>query len=670
MENFFSTYDQGFVRVAACSVPVSLGQPAVNAEAIADSLAHCSADGVGLAVFPELSLTGYSIGDLLLQETLLEAAEKALISLAKQTEKLLPVAVVGLPVRRDGHVYNAAAVLHRGEILGIVPKQYVPEHEARYFSPAPENTIDDTITIGSVPVLFGNYINFHSIDVPGLRLHVELGEDMAAPISPGTHGALAGATIIATLAASPAAAGRANERLAASSAYSKKNTAAHIYVTAGEGESSTDFSWDGHAMIHELGEELASLEPFASSPQVTTADVDLRKIEAERRRSPKTTPIKETIFTGFELNPPLEDIGFQRKVARFPYVSDDDEQLAADCEDVFNIQVYALAQRLKAIGHPKILLGVSGGLDSTQALLVAAKTMDMLKRPRTDILAFTMPGFATTDHTKNNAKAISESLGVTFDEIDIKPVAKQMLTDMGHPFGRGEEVYDVTFENVQAGLRTDYLFRLANDRGGIVLGTGDLSELALGWATYGVGDQMSHYNVNPGLPKTLMQQMIRWVIASEQFDTGVLEVLQSIVDTEITPELIPTREGEVAQSTQASIGPYALQDFNLYYLTRYGMQPSRIAFLSYHAWHDQDFGDWPAGYPVAERGAYSLGEIKKWLELFLRRFFNNQFKRSAAPNGPQVHEAGSLSPRGGWNMPADISSPAWIAELNNVPDEA
>jgi NAD+ synthase (glutamine-hydrolysing) len=329
---------------------------------------------------------------------------------------------------------------------------------------------------------------------------------------------------------------------------------------------------------------------------------------------------------------------------------------------------------MRAIGRgdparmPTVVIGVSGGLDSTHALIVAAKACDRLGLPRTHILGFTMPGFATSAGTKSNAIHLMELLGITWEELDIRPAATQMLTDLGHPFGRGEEVYDVTFENVQAGLRTDYLFRAANQRGGIVLGTGDLSELALGWCTYGVGDQMSHYGVNTGVPKTLMQHLIRWVVSSGQFDGPVNATLLEILDQEISPELVPTRAGERIQSTEDSVGPYALQDFTLYHVLRRGYRPSKIAFLAEHAWSDAGSGTWPAGYPDGARPAYDLATIRRWMEVFVTRFFANQFKRSAIPNGPKVVAGGSLSPRGDWRMPSDAGSRAWLAELDaNVP---
>ena len=326
---------------------------------------------------------------------------------------------------------------------------------------------------------------------------------------------------------------------------------------------------------------------------------------------------------------------------------------------------------MRALNYPKVVIGVSGGLDSTHALIVAARAMDREGRPRSDILAFTLPGFATGDRTKNNAIRLARALGVTFAEIDIRDTARLMLKEMGHPFSHGEKVYDVTFENVQAGLRTDYLFRLANQRGGIVLGTGDLSELGLGWSTYGVGDQMSHYNVNAGVPKTLIQHLIRWVISSGQFEPQVDEVLQSVLDTEITPELVPTGEEEELQSSEAKVGPFALQDFSLFHVLRYGFRPSKIAFLAWHAWSDPEHGNWPPGFPEDKRPSYSLKEIRHWLQVFVQRFYSfSQFKRSALPNGPKVSYGGSLSPRGDWRAPSDMSARIWLDEIEReVPED-
>jgi NAD+ synthase (glutamine-hydrolysing) len=374
---------------------------------------------------------------------------------------------------------------------------------------------------------------------------------------------------------------------------------------------------------------------------------------------------------GFTLEPPTGDIGLRRRVERFPFVPSDPARLELDCFEAYNIQVSGLEQRLRAIGHPKVVIGVSGGLDSTHALIVAARAMDREQRPRSDILAFTLPGFATGERTKGNAVKLCEALGVTFTELDITETASLMLRNLGHPFAGGEPVYDVTFENVQAGLRTDYLFRAANQRGGIVLGTGDLSELALGWSTYGVGDQMSHYNVNGGIPKTQIQHLIRWVADTDLFSDAVSDVLRSVLDTEITPELVPAGEDEEVQSSEAKVGPYALQDFTLFHVLRWGFRPSKVAFLAWHAWHDPQAGDWPPGFPDGERPHYDLAEIRRWLEVFAQRFYSfSQFKRSALPNGPKVSAGGSLSPRGDWRAPSDMSARIWLEEIRREIPEA
>ena len=435
-------------------------------------------------------------------------------------------------------------------------------------------------------------------------------------------------------------------------------------------------SWDGQASIHENGSLLAATERFAQSAVTAMADIDLGMLRQERLRMgtfDDNARRSGRAFrrVGFALAPPPDDFGLRRRVERFPFVPSDPARLEADCYEGYNIQVSGLVQRLRASRVSKIVIGVSGGLDSTHALIVAAKAMDLLGQPRTSILGYTLPGFATGADTKANALRLMAALGTTRQELDIRPAARQMLGDLGHPFARGEPVYDITFENVQAGLRTDYLFRLANYHDAIVLGTGDLSELALGWCTYGVGDQMSHYNVNSGVPKTLIQHLIRWVIASGQFSADANGVLQSILETEISPELVPAEAGAAPQSTEAKIGPYELQDFTLFHVLRYGFVPSKIAFLARHAWHDAAAGEWPGNFPVDRRRAYTLGEIRHWMQVFLQRFFAfSQFKRSAMPNGPKVSAGGSLSPRGDWRAPSDGNARIWLAELDrNVPDE-
>ena len=516
---------------------------------------------------------------------------------------------------------------------------------------------------------------FAATDLPDLRLHVEICEDMWVPVPPSAEASLAGATVLANLSGSPITVARAEDRRLLVRSASARCNAAYVFSAAGQGESTTDLSWDGQTMVYESGELMAEGPRFPEQAVCTIADVDLGRLRQDRLRqgthddNRRTHDERVAAFrtVGFELDAPIGDVGLRRKVDRFPFVPDDPERLALDCYEAYNIQVSGLEQRLTAIGQPKAIIGVSGGLDSTHALIVTAKAMDRLGRPRSDIHAFTMPGFATGETTKSYATRLAKSLGVTFEELDITASARQMLADIDHPFADGQPVYDVTFENVQAGLRYDYLFRLANHRGGIVVGTGDLSELALGWCTYGVGDQMSHYNVNAGVPKTLVQHLIRWVAETDQFDAETNELLEEILEQEITPELIPVTEGVKPQATEDSVGPYSLQDFSLFRVLRFGDRPSKIAFLAWHAWHDESAGEWPPGFPDERRTSYDLATIRAWLEVFIKRFFASQFKRSALPNGPKVSAGGTMSPRGDWRMPSDAHPTAWLAELENVP---
>ncbi|MFM9033488.1 MAG: NAD(+) synthase [Mycobacterium sp.] len=671
--DFFSAYAHGFARLAACTHRTVLADPAANAASVLRIARECHDDGVALAVFPELTLSGYSIEDILLQDSLLDAVEASLAEVVAGSADLLPVLVVGAPLRRLHRVYNTAVVIHRGTVLGVAVKSYLPTYrefyEARQL--AAGDDAGGTVRLLGADVPFGPDLLFDAVDVPGLVLHVEICEDMFVPVPPSAHAALAGATVLANLSGSPITIGRAEDRALLARSASARCLAAYVYAAAGEGESTTDLAWDGQTMIHENGRLLASSERFPKGDRRSVADVDLDLLRAERLRmgtfDDNRRHLRDRLSfrrIGFRLDPPGGDIGLHREVERFPFVPSDPVRLEQDCYEGYNIQVSGLEQRLRALDYPKVVIGVSGGLDSTHALIVAARAMDREGRPRSDILAFTLPGFATGERTKNNAIALSKALGVSFSEIDIRATAQVMLTEIGHPFARGEAVYDVTFENVQAGLRTDYLFRIANQRGGIVLGTGDLSELALGWSTYGVGDQMSHYNVNAGVPKTLIQHLIRWVIASGEFDEEVGVILQSVLDTEITPELVPAGGGEQVQSSEAKVGPYALQDFSLFHVLRHGFRPAKIAFLAWHAWCDPDRGDWPPGFPQDKRNGYSLTEIRHWLSVFAQRFYSfSQFKRSALPNGPKVSHGGSLSPRGDWRAPSDMAATVWLEEI-------
>ncbi len=672
---FYALHRQRMVRVAAATPPASVGDAPANAAA-AIALARTAHDrGVDLVVFPELNLTSYAIDDLHLQSAQQSASLAAIVAVRDASRDLKPVLIVGAAIERAGRLYNCAVVLARGRILGVVPKTFLPNYreyyEKRWFvSGAGLHGL--TIPIDGEDVPFGADLLFAAADLPFFTFHAEICEDYWAPTPPSTAGALAGALICCNLSASNIVIGKARERAMLAAAQSARAVCAYVYSAAGPGESTTDLSWDGQGLVYELGELLAGSTRFGHDPELAVADIDAERLLQERTRF--GTFNDAAVFAGhpetrfrriaFMHGDDARDTGLERDVRRFPFVPNDPDKRDADCYEAFNIQVEGLAKRLSATGSKTLVIGVSGGLDSTHALIVAAKAMDRLDRPRSDILGFTMPGFATGEGTKAHAWALMRALGIVADEIDIRPAATQMLKDMDHPFGRGEPVYDVTFENVQAGLRTDYLFRLANQRGGLVLGTGDLSELALGWCTYGVGDHMSHYAVNAGVPKTLIQFLIRWCIRDGQYDEATNQVLAGILAQEISPELVPAGADGALQSTESKIGPYALNDFFAHYVLRHGLAPSKIAFLAWHAWRDADAGRWPADFPEDARVAYDLPTIRFWLEKFVDRFFRtSQFKRSALPNGPKVSSGGAVSPRGDWRAPSDGTARVWLEEL-------
>lgn len=678
---FYALHRHGFVRTAVCAPRVRTADPAGN---VAETLALArqgDVEACDLMLFPELGISSYAEDDLHLQDAILDRVEAGLAEIAEASRTLKPVLIVGAPIRRNGRLYNCAVAISRGRILGVVPKSFLPNYreyyEKRWFaSGAGLAGLACTVAGQSVP--FGVDLVFEAADLADFVFHLEICEDFWAATPPSTMGALAGALILCNLSASNIVVGKADERAMLCASQSVRAQAAYLYAAAGPGESTTDVAWDGQGSIHELGALLAETERFPAHSTLAIADVDVGRLRLERLRTPTFNDAAvaaghpETRFrrVSFEHQPHFADVGLIRPVDRFPFVPDDPARLDQDCYEAFNIQVQGLVRRLQATHSETIVIGVSGGLDSTHALVVAAKACDALGKPRSAIQAFTLPGFATSEGTKANAWALMKAIGASAEEIDIRPAAEQMLKDMGHPFSEGKPVYDVTFENVQAGLRTDYLFRLANQRKGIVLGTGDLSELALGWCTYGVGDQMSHYNVNASVAKTSIQHLIRWAAKSGQFDEAASQVLISVLDTEISPELVPADASGAIQSTQAIVGPYELQDFNLYYITRFGLKPSKVAFLSWHAWRDAKAGNWPPNFPDDARHQYELATIKKWLRVFLVRFFElSQFKRSAMPNGPKVISGGNLSPRGDWRAPSDATARTWVEELDaNVPD--
>jgi NAD+ synthase (glutamine-hydrolysing) len=676
---FESIYRHGYVRVAAAVPRVRIGDPAYNAERTT-ALARAAHDrDAALIVFPELGLTSYTADDLFHQDALLEATLDAIEQVRVATERLMPVIVLGAPLRAEQGVFNAAVVLHRGTILGAVPKSYLPEYrefyEKRQFRAA-RDLLTPQIDIGGVVVPFGNDLLFSATDIPDFTLHVEICEDVWAPIPPSTYGALAGATVLANLSASNITVGKAEYRHVLCSGHSARTISAYIYTAAGRGESTTDMAWDGQAMIYENGDRLAEAERYPLDDHLITADVDLDRLKSDRaERSSWGDSIHDHMDrlrrlrrVEFELVPPAGTIRPVREIPRFPYVPSDPRSRRARCEEVYMIQVSGLQTRLEATGIKKLVIGVSGGLDSTHALIVAARALDRLELPRTNVLAYTMPGFGTSDRTLQSARELMLALGVSAHELDIRPASEKMLESLGHPAASGEPVYDITYENVQAGERTSHLFRLANFHSALVLGTGDLSELALGWSTYGVGDQMSHYNVNASVPKTLIQFLLRWAVDTDEFGPEAGGVLAAVLDTAISPELIPARGDASAndphQNSEHIVGPYELQDFFLYHVLRFGNRPSKVAWLAQEAWGDHDRGSWPDLIPPERRNEYSLDQIERWLRVFLHRFFQtSQFKRSAIPNAPKVGSGGSLSPRGDWRAPSDGNATTWLAEL-------
>jgi NAD+ synthase (glutamine-hydrolysing) len=678
---FEAIHRHGFVRVAAASPTGSSGDIGFNVEQAIALAEEADGKGCDLVVYPELNISSYAVDDLFLQEAFLDAVEDGIARLREATAGLSPVLVIGAPLRRNGRLYNCALALSRGRILGVVPKSFLPNYreyyEKRWFvSGIGLNGIDIAVAGEIVP--FGTDLIFAAGDLDDFIFHVEICEDYWAPQPPSTVGALAGALILCNLSASNITIGKADERKLLCASQSSRCCAAYVYAASGPGESTTDLAWDGQASIYELGELLCDSSRFDPEPELCVADVDAQRLRLERMRMPTFNdnavaaghPEKSARRIHFEHKPSRADIGFRRRYRRFPYVPNRPEQLDSDCYEAFNIQVQGLARRFQATSGSHLVIGVSGGLDSTHALVVAAKMCDFLKLPRSTILGFTMPGFATGDTTKGNAWALMRSLGIVGEEIDIRPAAMQMLKDMKHPFAEGKPVYDIAFENVQAGLRTDYLFRLANQRKGFVIGTGNLSEVALGWSTYGVGDQMSHYGVNAGVPKTLIQYLIRWAVKTGQFDSDTNSILEAILATKISPELIPADDKGEMQSTEGTIGPYELHDFFLFHILRSGQPPSKVAFLAWQAWRDSSEGQWPLGYPEALKRAYDLPTIRKWLEVFLYRFFQiSQFKRTAIPNSPKVSAGGALSPRGDWRAPSDGNAKPWLDELKAALDD-
>jgi NAD+ synthase (glutamine-hydrolysing) len=644
---FESIYRHGYARVAAATPRVEVASPAANLAATLGLARQAAREDVVLAVFPELGLSAYSNEDLFQQDALLDASLEALRGLAEASRDLPLALAVGLPLRADDRLFNCAVLVHRGRLLGVVPKTYLPNYrefyEKRQFAPAAQ-AVSSSLRLLGQEVPFGPRLLFAARDLAGFVLHLEVCEDLWVPLPPSTLAALAGATVLANLSASDITVGKADYRRLLCASQSAKCVAACVYAGAGPGESTTDLAWDGHALIYENGERLAESTRFPLAPGLVAADLDLDHLRQERMRLTSFGDNAEAHAAAlggfrrieFDIGLPGGRVPLRRRVERFPYVPADPSRRDERCAEVYDIQVEGLMKRLTATGIEKVVIGISGGLDSTQAALVAVRAFDRL---------------------------------ISAGEIDISAASKLMLERIGHPAASGKADYDVTYENVQAGERTSHLFRLANLHRALVVGTGDLSELALGFTTYGVGDHMSHYNVNASVPKTLIRHLIRWLVQTRQFDAPTLAVLTRIVGTRISPELVPGSGEMPEHSSEAVVGPYELQDFHLYYVSRFGYRPSKVAFLAHSAWGDRDTGVWPDTVPESERHEYDLATIRRWLEVFLRRFFqDSQFKRSAMPNGPKVGSGGSLSPRGDWRAPSDSPATVWLEELRaNVP---
>jgi NAD+ synthase (glutamine-hydrolysing) len=680
---FFNLYNHNFVRVAVAIPEIRVADPAYNAAQTITMMRQAHEKKALLTVFPELGLSAYSCDDIFHQQTLLDGCRDALAEVLRASCEIPMIVVVGMPLQVHSMLFNCAVVIYRGRILGVAPKTFPPNYrefyELRQFVPAEYSPVDNIDLLGQRGIPFGNRLLFKVEDQPLLTFYAEICEDVWVPIPPSSYAALTGANVLINLSASNITVGKADYRRQLVANQSGRCLAAYIYSAAGTGESTTDLAWDGHGMIYDNGACVAETKRFVYGPQLVTGDIDLDRLAQERMRQ---TSFNQSVqrhhaeVAGFRMIsfaaelPHNGKIPLERHYERFPFVPSDPARRDERCREVYEIQVQGLVKRFKSTGADKMIIGISGGLDSTQALLVCARAMDVMGLSRFHILAYTMPGFATSQRTLDQARDLIRTVGCTYNEIDIRPSCQLMLKDIGHPFFDGKPVYDVTFENVQAGERTSHLFRLANQYGGLVVGTSDLSELGLGWCTYGVGDHMAHYHVNASVPKTLIQYLIRWAARTDQLGPEVSAVLEDVLETEISPELVPGEagDGQPVQRTEDIVGPYELQDFNLYYILRLGYLPSKVAFMAWNAWHDKTRHMWP-DIPEDKRHQYTIGEIKRWLGVFLKRFFKtSQYKRSCMANAPKVGSGGSLSPRGDWRAPSDSEATAWLAQLEKVPD--
>lgn len=640
----------GLIQTAAVTPAIRVADCQYNAQQCLERIREACAQGAHLVCLPELCLTGYTCGDLLLQSVLLDAAERALLWLARETAGLDALIAVGLPLRRGGKLYNCAAVMQAGKLLGIVPKTHLPNYaefyELRHFSPAPAE--NSTITLDGSEIPFGTHLLFCCCNLPELCVGVELCEDLWAPLPPSTHHALAGATVILNLSASDELAGKDAYRRTLVQGQSARLLCGYVYADAGEGESTTDMVFAGHNLVAENGTLLAEAVPFGTGLALSEIDVHLLAGERLRNSSFAIAPDGYTRIL-FSLAPACTSAAhnLMRHVSAFPFVPQDPTVKQARCEAILTMQAKGLAKRMQHARCRTAVIGISGGLDSTLALLVIVRAFELLQLPLTDILAVTMPCFGTTQRTRSNASLLCEALGVTLREIPIADTVTQAFKDIGHDAA----IHDVTYENTQARVRTLALMNLANKTGGLVVGTGDLSELALGWATYN-GDHMSMYGVNGGVPKTLIRHLVAHA-ADESGTPALAQVLRDILDTPVSPELLPAENGIISQNTEDIVGPYELHDFFLYYAVRHAFAPSKIFFLARHAFD----------------GTYDDATLLRWLENFYRRFFAQQFKRSCLPDGPKIGSV-SLSPRGDWRMPSDACAALWLEEIARLRAES
>lgn len=680
--SFFNLYRHNFARIAVAVPRAHVADPASNARETIALMREADADHAAVTLFPELGLSAYSCDDLFHQRALLDASLAALNDVVAASRDIGSIVVVGLPLEIDALLFNCAAVVHRGAIIGVVPKTYLPNYrefyEPRQFARGDRLLRDSISLLGQSDVPCGNALLFRFGQQPLLTFHIEICEDLWVPVPPSSFAALAGATVLLNLSASNVTVGKADFRRELVGGQSARCLAAYAYSAAGYGESTTDLAWDGHGVIYENGNALAETRRFLDAPQCIFADVDLDRLISERMRQTtfgdtahahRDACARFRTVTVAAVLPTTIRLPLARKYERFPYVPSDPARRDERCREIYDIQVQGLVTRMRAARASRLVIGVSGGLDSTQALLVCMHAVQALQLPTTAVIGCIMPGFGTSERTLDQARRLVAALGCEAREIDIRPSCLRMLEDIGHPYANGEPVHDITFENVQAGERTSHLFRMANQSGALVVGTGDLSELALGWCTYGVGDQMSHYGVNASVPKTLIQYLIRRSAQAGPFSAQASAVLLDVLDTEISPELIPAGEAGEVQRTEDTVGPYELQDFNLYYVLRFGYRPSKVAFLAWTAWHDAASGAWPDLPPEKQHG-YEIGTIRQWLGVFLQRFFGGQqYKRSCLPNGPKVGSGGSLSPRGDYRAPSDSAADAWLADLATIPGQ-